>query len=144
MKRIPSILIESLATILIGSGPLAMNLQAQNDLAVTVTIPFPFTVDRQSIAPGTYQFSLSPDQFLLSVINVKTGHRQMFDVYPVWQRTPEEHGYLIFRSSTGCSVLNEVHFSGTDTYSELIPRHHPERIEAMPSAAGNAMRVAQR
>ncbi|HEX4066128.1 MAG TPA: hypothetical protein VHZ09_08880 [Acidobacteriaceae bacterium] len=58
-------------TILIGSGTFAVDLQAQNDLPMTVRIPFPFIMDSHSIAPGTYQFSLVSGQFLprLKVIN---------------------------------------------------------------------------
>lgn len=133
MKRIPSLLIKSLITILIGSGILATNLQAQSVVAVTASIPFPFTVGAQRIEPGTYRFSLVSDQFLLSVLNVKTGDIKMFTVRPEQQRAVKQEVGLIFRNSAGGRVLNEVHFPGTDTFSELIER--PAQKRSLPSSA---------
>lgn len=149
MKRTSLLVIKSLITILIGSGTLAANLHAQSDIAITVSVSFPFTLGEQSIAPGTYQFSLAsnrlePNQFLLSVLNVKTGHMEMFPVHPERQRTFEQRGRLIFRNSAGRSVLAEVHFPGTDTFSEVIQRRHTETTETKPSSTSSFVSVAQR
>jgi len=143
MKRIPSILIKSLVTMLIGSGALAVGLQAQSDVTITARIPFPFDVGRQRIAPGTYRFRpISP--FELSVLNVKTGDLEIFAVHPDIQPTFEQHGRLIFRDSAGNPVLNEVHFPGTETFSELIERRPPGRMEAKQSSTANSISIAQR
>jgi hypothetical protein len=40
MKRISLFLVKTLATILICGGSVAINLQAQDDTAMTVSIPF--------------------------------------------------------------------------------------------------------
>jgi hypothetical protein len=144
MKRTTSLVLRWLVAILIGSGTLAMNLQAQSDLAMTVSIPFPYTVGTQSIAPGTYQFSLVSNQFLLSVLNVKTGSKEMFRVQPEQQLAFDPHGHLIFRKSEGRSVLNEVHFPGTDMFSEVVQRHSVGRIEAKGPSTSNSMSMAQR
>jgi hypothetical protein len=138
MKRITSLVIQSLVTILIGGGILAGNLQAQTDLAMTVSIPFPFTVGTQSIAPGTYQFSLISSQFLLSVLNVKTGDKNVFPMRPGQQHAFESHGRLIFRNSDGCSTLSEIYFPGTDRFSEVSQRHSIGR----PST-GNSISMAR-
>jgi hypothetical protein len=143
MKLIPSLVIQSLIATLMGSGMLAEKMQAQSDIAITASISFPFTVGTQRIAPGTYRFRLiSP--FDLSVMNVKTGDIEMFAVRPEKQRAFEQHGRLIFRSSAGSDVLNEVHFPGADTLSELIQRRGVGRMEAKKSSTTDSASVAQR
>lgn len=144
MKRITSLIVQSLIAILIGAGALAGNLQAQSDSGMIVSIPFPFTVGTQTIAPGTYKFSLVSGQFLLSVLNVKTGSQEMFRVHPEQQSALEPHGHLIFRNSEDRSVLNEVHFPSTDTFSEIIERPSAGRLEAKGSSTSNAISVGQR
>lgn len=144
MKRTTSLVARSLVILLFGSGCLAIRLQAQNDPAVTVSIPFAFSVRSRSIAPGTYRFGLVSGPFLLSVLNVKTGHEEVFPVRPERQRAFEPHGRLIFRTSEGCSVLNEVHFPGNNVFSEVIQQHRGETIEAKRSPARNSVSVAQR
>lgn len=144
MKRTTSLIVKSLVILLIGSGTLADNLQAQTDLAMTVSIPFQFTVGTQNIGPGTYQFSLVSGAFLLSVVNLKDGHRQFFPVRPEQQRAFESHGRLIFSNSDGCSVLSEIYIPGTDSFSEVSQRHCVGRFEAKKSSTGNSISVAQR
>ena len=137
--------ITSQIIILIGSGTLAINLHAQTDLVETASIPFPFTVGTQSIAPGTYQFNLESGPFLLSVVNVKTGDVEMFAVHPEQQRAVAPHGHLIFRKSEGRRFLNEVHYSGTTMFSEVIEQQHGAgRMEAKGSSISNSMSAAPR
>lgn len=143
MTRFTSLVVKSLVTLLIGSGTLATNLQAQSG-AITVSVPFPFIVGAQSIAPGTYQFSLLSSQFLLSVVNVKTGDREIFSVHPEQQRADDQHGLLVFRNSEGCSVLREVHFPDKSEFSEVIQRHGAGRIEAKRSSTDSSISIAQR
>ena len=143
MKLIPSLVIQSLIAILVGSGTLAEKLQAQSDIAITASIPFPFTVGTQRIAPGAYRFSLI-NSFDLSVMNVKTGDTEMFAVRPEKQRAFEQHGRLIFRRSAGSDVLNEVRFPGADTLSELIQQRRVGRMEAKKSSTTDSVSVAQR
>ena len=143
MNRFRSLITRSLITLLIGSGALAMNLNAQSD-AITVSVPFPFTVGTQSLAPGTYQFSLSSSRFLLSVTNVKTGDSEMFDVHPDQQRASERRGRLTFRKTEGRSVLNEVHFPGTNLFSELIQPRPDARMETARLSTGKSSCVTLR
>ena len=144
MKRISSLIAKSLMSILIGCGTLAINLQAQSDLAMTASIPFPFTVGTHSMAPGTYEFSLVSTQFLVSVLNVKTGHQEMFPVSPVQQLAVEQRGGLRFRNSEARSVLSEIHFPGTDRFSEVSQRHSSGSVKTKSSPAAETMSVAQR
>lgn len=144
MKRITSLVVKSLVIILIGSATLAMNLQAQSDLATTARIPFPFTVDAQRIPAGTYQFRLVSSPFLLSVRNVKTGSEELFIVRPKNQPAVEPSGRLTFGNSEGSRALNEVHFPFTDTFIEVIQRHSAQKVEAMRPSTFKSMTVAQR
>jgi hypothetical protein len=143
MKRISLCVVESLVAILILSGPLAINLQAESGVPMTVSIPFPFTVGSHSIAPGTYQFALGSDDYLLSVRNAQTGHEEIFPVRPEQPRGFEAQGRLLFGNSGGCRALNEVRFPGTSTF-EVIQGHGAGRIKAKGSSMGNAVSVAQR
>ncbi len=144
MTRLSSLVIQSLVTVLIGGATLTNNLQAQIDDSITVRVPFRFTVGTETIAPGTYQFSLPYDHFLLSVINVKTGGREMFPVLPERQRGVEQRGHLLFHDSEETHVLNEIYFPGTDSFSEVVERRGPGRMEAKKSSTGNSTCLAQR
>ena len=144
MKRISSLIAKSLMSILIGCGTLAINLQAQSDLAMTASIPFPFTVGTHRMAPGTYEFSLVSSQFLVSLVNVKTGHRELFPVRPGQQLAVEQRGRLKFRNSEARSVLGEIHFPGTDRFSEVDQRHGIGSFKTKSSPAAETMSVAQR
>lgn len=141
MKRITSLVIKSLITILIGGG-FATTLQAQSERAVTVRIPFQFTVGTQSIAPGTYKVSMASSPFEIAIVDVRNGHRKLFSVLPEQGRTPEPLGRLVFEKREGGRVLSEVHFPGTDTFIEVIqPRG---RVRAKRSLPSDSVSVAQR
>lgn len=129
MKPITSVALKLLVILLIVSGAFAIPLRAQDDAAVTVSIPFPFIVGEQNIAPGTYQFDLV-SQILLSVTDVKTGHEQVFLVRPDRQRAFEPHGRLVFGIFDGHRRLNEIHFPGTNAFSDVIQHHNTSAARA--------------
>jgi hypothetical protein len=143
MPLFHSLVAQSLAMLLMGAT-LATSLHAQSDNAITVSVPFRFTIGTETIAPGTYQFSLPSSQFLLSVVNVKTGNTEVFTVRPEQQRGIKQRGRLVFRDSEGSSVLNEIHFPGTGMFSEVIQRRGARRMIAKKSSTGNSNCVAQR
>ncbi|MGH9586102.1 MAG: hypothetical protein ACRD3F_04075 [Acidobacteriaceae bacterium] len=143
MTRFRSLVIQSLATVLIGSAALATNLQAQSDV-ITVSVPFRFAVGTTTIAPGTYQFSLPSSQFVLSVVNVKTGATKIFPVRPERQRGIEQRSRLVFRNAEGSNVLNEIHFPGTRVFSEVIQRRKARTMEAKKPSTDDSNSVAQR
>lgn len=120
MKRIMSLLIPSLVVILIGSGAFTTSLLAQSDFAMTVNVPFPFTVGTQSIAPGTYRFSLESSPFQLAIVDVKNGHEKLFSVHPGKQCAVGLHGRLLFRKSGDRSYLYEIRFPRNDTFTDVI------------------------
>jgi hypothetical protein len=144
MNRLTSIAVKSLVAIVIGSGTLASNLQAQVDLSMTTSISFPFTVGTETIPPGTYQFSLSSSPFLLAVLNVKTGHEQVFFVRPEEQQKFQSYGRLIFSGPEGCSTLTQIHFPGTNTFSEVTQPHTIAKADARRCPVGHSIAVAQR
>jgi hypothetical protein len=144
MNRVTSFAVKSFVAVLIGSGTLASNVQAQVDRSMTTSIQFPFTVGTQAIPPGTYQFSLTSSPFLLSVLNVKTGHEQVFFVRPEKQRAFQSYGRLIFSGSEGCSALSQIHFPGTNTFSEIDQRHNAAKFAAKKCSADNSIDLAQR
>jgi len=144
MKRIPSLIVKWLALTLAGSGMLAISLQAQSDSAVTASIPFPFTVGTQSIAPGTYEFSLVSSQFLLSVRNVRNGHQEFFIVHPEQENALHPRGRVVFQKSEDARRLDEIHFPGADSFAQLTLSQHPTAIEAATSSPGDTVSVAQR
>src|ERR1700741_2235330 len=142
MTRFTSHLPKSMFALLIACGTLATNLQAQND-SVTATVPFPFTVGTQCNAPGTYRFSLMSSQYVLTVLNVNTGDKRIFDVHPEHQPTSEERGLLMFRNSEGPKTLNEIHFPGSDAFSALAEPRHAGRTETSSSAKSKSVCMVQ-
>ena len=142
MTRITSLFTKSLFALLIAGGTLATNMQAQTE-SMTVTVPFPFTVDEQCNAPGTYRFSLTSSQYLLSVVNVKTGNKEMFAVHPENEPVSEASGRLVFQGADGPRVLNELHFAGSDTFNELNKQRHAEGTGASRSLTSKSVCTAQ-
>ena len=144
MKRFTSLVAQSLVTFLIAGGTIASTLHAQSNDAITVRVPFPFTVGTQNLAPGTYQFSLPSSPFALSVLNVKTGDLETFNVHPEQQRAIEQNGRLVFRNYEDGSVLSEIHFAGTGVFSEVIERRSSGTTEAKRSSPDGSITIAQR
>lgn len=143
MTRLVSLAAKSLAVLLLGSAALSVNLHAQSD-ALTITVPFPFTVGAQTLPPGTYRFSMESSHFLLTVINGKTNKMEAFVVHPELQRTPEPHGLLVFRNSRGGSILSEVHFAGSEEFTELPQPHRAPKRVTMRASTADASSAARR
>lgn len=144
MKRITSVIATALLTIMLGVQPLAVWAQAQDTPRVEATIPFKFSAYRQDIASGTYQLNLLSNPFMLSIRNVNTGRKQMLMVLPKESQSPPSHGYLIFRRDGGHSYLAEIHFQGTNLYSELIPEQGPKAAKATVGSPSGSAIVASR
>lgn len=144
MKRIMSVMMRSLLVVLIGGGAFATSLEAQSENAMTVSIPFQFNVGRQSIAPGTYRFSLAPNLFEISIVDVKNGHAEMFAVIPERERVLKPGGRVVFQQREDHRALNEVHFPGGDFFIQVIQPHGVRQIMAKKSLPGDSVSVAQR
>ena len=112
MNWISSLVAKSIVAAAVFGGPVASTLQAQSNLQIRASISFPFIFGTRSIAPGSYQFTLMEDQFLLSVLNVKTGRQELFSVHPGGQQILESNGCLMFQKSDDFGVLTDLQFPG--------------------------------
>ena len=123
MKRIRLVVVKSLIAAVVVTGSVTSILKAQSTPGIIATIPFPFVVGTRTITPGSYQFSLMGSPFLLSVLNVKTGDRELFPVHPHAQQGFESNGCLTFQTFDDSRVLTDVHFPGTDTLIQVNGPH---------------------
>lgn len=144
MKRMTSIIVNSLFAILLSGGPFALTAQAQYDAGITVDIPFAFSADGQEIAAGTYQLQLINSNFLMSVRNVNTGNEQMLTVRPETDRSFESHGRLIFEVCNGRRSLAEVHIPGTNLFSETVSGRRRKGVEAASCSKDDSTTIALR
>lgn len=144
MKGIRLLIVKSLLAAVVVTGPVALTLQAQSSLQITATIPFPFIVGTQSITPGSYQFSLLDSQFLLSVRNVKTGHQELFPVYPGSQQAFESPGCLTFQKSNSSSILTDIYFPNNDTLTQVNGPHVVRGVRTGPCPKSKPLSVAER
>ena len=138
MKRMIAMLVKPLVITLIGSSLFAPGMQAQSDTAMTFSVPFPFTVGSQTIPPGTYQLSLVSNPFHLSVVDVRHGHRELFSVRPEQQCAVESQGRLLFRKSGSRRLLYEIHFPGSNMFTEVIQRDDVEKNIASHDSTGTS------
>jgi hypothetical protein len=109
----------SLATGLLGAGANASAQSAES--AVSVTIPFAFSANQQSVPAGSYKVQLLSDRFL-SLRNIKTDKTEILLVRPDEGRVIETRGRLIFRRDGGRNYLTQVWIAGTNVHSELAVR----------------------
>lgn len=144
MKWIRSLVVKSLIAAVVVTGPAALTLQAQSNLEMKATIPFQFIVGTRSITPGSYQFSLLGSPFLLSVLNVKTGHQELFPVHPGSQQAFESNGCLTFQKSNSSSVLTEIHFPSTDTLTHVNGPHGVPESQTTLCSKNGPLSVVER
>lgn len=143
MKRMTSLILKSLSTILVSGGLLA-TAHAQYDPGITVDIPFAFSADGQQIAAGTYQLQLISSNFLLSVRNVNTGNEQFIGVHPEEDRKVTSVGRLIFQVCEGRSYLTQIHIPGGNLFSETVDGPRQKDAEARTCAKDDSIIVAAR
>jgi|GEM_PF-1326293 len=144
MKRITSIVAGSLLAILIAGGTLAANLHAQNEPGLIFVVPFQFSTNGHPIPAGTYQVTLDSSQFLMSIRNIKTGDKQLFNVRPEQRGTIAERGVLVFHKCGARKDLTEFHIPGTDVYSATMMPHVAKNIETNDCRANDNLTLAAR
>lgn len=143
MKRMSSILVESLAAILISVG-LSTTAHAQYDPGIVVSIPFAFYANGHEIDAGTYRLRLSDSSFLMSVRNVNTGDEQMFPVHPETDRKIASQGRLTFQVCEGHSYLTQVHIPGSDLFSETAIGHGDDDAKTDACSKDDSIIIALR
>lgn len=143
MKRMTSILVESLVAILISVG-LSTTAHAQYDPGIIVSIPFAFYANGHEIPAGTYRLRLSDSNFLMSVRNVNTGDEELFPVRPETDRRVASQGRITFQVCEGHSYLTQVHIPGSDLFSETVSGHEDNDAKTESCSKDDAITISLR
>jgi hypothetical protein len=101
------------------AGSLA-SAPAQTDFSCTAVVDFPFMVGRQTMAPGTYRFSLSENLDQVQIVDVKNGQMKVFPVIHQQEHHVLEDGRLVFNRQAELRQLNQIHFPGTTMFTEIL------------------------
>ncbi|HEY2470075.1 MAG TPA: hypothetical protein VGI45_19900 [Terracidiphilus sp.] len=144
MKRITSIMAESLVAVLIAGGGFTNKLTAQNEPGAIFSVPFSFTADGYVVAAGTYEVNLVSSQYLMSIRNVDTGEKQIFTVRPEQQPAVAARGLLVFHRCGQRKDLTEFHLPGSKLYSAAISPRHGRNSEVESCSSAESMTVAAR
>ena len=108
-------------SLFLAAGLLCSGAQASAQAFESVTIPFAFSANQQSVPAGSYKIQLLSDRFL-SLRNIKTDKTEILLVRPDEGRVIETRGRLIFRRDGGRNYLTQVWIAGTNVHSELAVR----------------------
>jgi len=117
----------------LATGLLCASANASAQTTASVTIPFAFSADNQSVAAGTYKVELLSDRFL-SLRNTATNQTQVLMVRPEAGPAIETRGRLTFLQDGSRKYLAQVWIAGTSMHSEMAVQHKPERSLAKGSA----------
>jgi hypothetical protein len=98
---------------------LVMAPQSASAQEITVSNPFPFSVDNQQYPAGTYQFTLK-SQWLLSVNTADGRSKNFFAIHPEDTGPLGSHSRLTFYNCEGNEKLEAVYIPGTGITAELI------------------------
>jgi len=140
MRRIASIAYQSLLALLIGSVA-TTTMEAQYDPGITVRIPFAFTAGGQTMEAGVYVVEQLTGKYLLTFVDMKTGHSSLIAFHPGQQQTGEVHGQLVFLDCDGRNVLSEVQIPGSGMSGKVRDRVHSDSKNC---SAGNTTSIAMR
>ncbi|HEV2710896.1 MAG TPA: hypothetical protein VGU67_11825 [Edaphobacter sp.] len=137
MKLSTSIITKSLLALLLVAGLPGPKAHAQEEPTITVTIPFSFWANnRPNIPAGTYQINLLSD-WLLSIRNIHSLEKQIFQVRPEQGKSTGSHGCLVFDRFDGHNYLAEVHLTGSKFYTEMMHRYRTTD-KAMACTSGSS------
>lgn len=93
----------------------------------SVTVPFAFTANHESMPAGFYEVQMLSDRFM-ALRNSVTRETQVFMVHPGEGRIPEEGpGRLIFVRIGHQFHLNQVRIAGKTVYGDLVVQHKADR-----------------
>ena len=109
MFRISSIFTCAALTLSLGaalSGPAAAQAQS-----VTVSIPFGFSANDQSVPAGTYRISLQAPRYL-SFVGQSTRKQYLMLVQPTGEQNSQDGGRLTFRRYGDSNYLYQVWMPG--------------------------------
>jgi len=115
-------LLKSTIVVLAVGSLLTPFVHAQNGQELIAKIPFQFSVNRLHFEAGSYEFSLSPDRFGMSVINLETGKKQFVTVQPQGHSLSAESAVLVFTRTGEDQYLSQVQFSATESSQLKTPQ----------------------
>jgi hypothetical protein len=118
MFRISSILTCAALTLSLGvalSGPTAAQAQS-----ATVTIPFNFSANDQTVPAGTYRVSFQDPRYLSLVNTQSTKKQYLMLVQPSWGQNTQDGGRMIFRRYGDSNYLAQVWMPGQGVGREFI------------------------
>lgn len=135
MKRFTMMMGALLLAVLMLGGASEAKLNAQIGPGEIFTVPFAFTADGHEIQAGTYEIRRDSSQFLLSIQNLRTGEKQLFNVRPERRSAVPARGLLVFHGCGERKELSEFHVRGTNFYSAAIVsgRSKDSEVENCPS-----------
>jgi hypothetical protein len=119
-------------------------LSAQDVQGEIFTVPFTFTAEGHEIEPGTYEIRRDFSQFLMSIVNVKTGEKQLFSVRPETRAAIPEKGLLVFRGCGNRKTLSEFHVRGANLFSAAVEPGRRETPEMERCSRVDAVTIAAR
>ena len=103
----------------VAGAMLVLGSQSASAQRITVSTPFPFSVDSQHYPAGTYQFTLI-SECLLSILKVDRGEEKVFLIRPEANGPLGAHGGLTFDNSKGHRTLQSVFIPGKAMAAELV------------------------
>jgi hypothetical protein len=111
-------------TLLIGLTLSMASASAQT--TASVTIPFAFSADHQTVAAGSYKVQLLSDRYL-SLRNTETNKTQVVMVRPESGRGIETRSHVVFYRNGTRRYLTQVWFAGSSLHSEMALQPKRER-----------------
>jgi len=112
------------------TGLVCTAISASAQTTMSVTIPFGFSANHQSVPAGFYKVQLLSNSRFLSLRNIKTNKTQVVMVSPESEKIVETRSRLVFQRHDGGLFLKQVWIAGTDMHSELDVSTSPKRTVA--------------
>ncbi|HEY1575865.1 MAG TPA: hypothetical protein VGF82_02175 [Terracidiphilus sp.] len=113
----------------LATGLLCAGDPASAQTTASVTIPFGFSADNETLEAGSYKVELLSDRYL-SLRNIATNRTQVLMVRPEAGQAIETRGRLVFQQEGSRKYLAQVWIAGTSLHSEMAVQHKKERESA--------------
>ena len=122
-------LTKSILSLSLAMGLLCAGVNASAQTTASVTIPFAFSADNQTIQAGHYKLELLSDRYL-ALRNTSTNQTQVLMVRPESGTAIETRGRLVFHQEGSKKYLAQIWVAGSSLHSEMAVQHKPERTLA--------------
>lgn len=109
---------------------------------MSITIPFAFTANHQSLPAGFYEVEMVSNRYM-ALRNIVTEERQVLMVHPAEGEILEAPGHMVFVRVGQQFHLNQVRLAGKSNYSNLVVQHKaPQELATRLTPAGATVEVA--